>query len=129
MAEHFDAQQLALGTAYILINDDLVDCRYLVHIQFTCKHDHIGELGIELHRLAVAYVKLCRQMHFYAHSVTVLHDSHVGCDYRRDTALLCRINNFLHHRNVILIDDGIDRQIALYTMFVTYLRNLTQVID
>ena len=58
VAEHLDAYQPAVRSAYILVDDGAVYRRHLVKIEFAGEHHHIGPLRVKPHRLYVGDVAL-----------------------------------------------------------------------
>ena len=72
MAEHFDTDQFAFRTAYVLLLYVTIDAGHLVHIQLACQDDNVGVLGIELQRLGVGYIELGREVYLYALAVGIL---------------------------------------------------------
>ena len=127
VAEHFNAYELPFRAADVLVNDNLVYGSHLVHVQLAGKHHDIGELGVELERLAVADVELGGEMNLHAHTVAVLHYGNVGRNYSRNAALLCRIYYIIHQCQVVLVNNGVYSEVAFYPMGIAYLRNLPEV--
>ena len=129
MTEHLNAHQLSVGSADVLLLYLLEDISHLVHVQLTCQHHHVGKLGVELQRLGIADVELCRQMNLLSDFTTVRHDSHVRRNDSRNLSLLGSIDYLAHQLYVLVVDDGVDGQIALHAVLGTDGSNVVQVVD
>src|SRR5574344_46384 len=68
-------------------------------------------------------------MYLLPYLPTVSHDCHITCNNGRYPGFISRINNLVHQRNILTVNDCIDREIALDTVFITCSSNLFQVID
>ena len=68
-------------------------------------------------------------MHLLPHLITISHHRHVGSDDCRDARILGRIYNLMHQGDVLAVDDGVHRQIALDTMLVTLAGNVAKVVN
>ena len=129
MAEHFDADEFALGATDVLFFNLSVDVGHLFHIQFARQHDHIGKACVEFQGIDVRDIELRGEVNLYTHLVAVGHHGYVAGDNGTDSSLFGGIDNLVHRTEVFAIDDGIDRQIALDVMFGARGGNLPQVVD
>ncbi len=77
MAEHFESDFLAVRAAYVLFLYGMVYFCDLLHVEFSGKHHHIGELRIESHSLSVAYIDLSGDMHFLSYFACIHYRRHV----------------------------------------------------
>ncbi len=68
-------------------------------------------------------------MHLLPDGVAIVHHGHIAGDDCRDAGLLGGIDNLVHQRDVLVVDDGVDRQIGLYTMTVALAGYVAQVVD
>ena len=128
MTEHFNAHQLSVGSADVLLLYLLEDISHLVHVQLACQHHHVGKLSIELQSLSVADVELCRQMNLLSDFTTVRHDSHVRRNDSRNLSLLGSIDYLVHQLHILVVDDGVDGQIALHAVLGTDSSDVVQVV-
>ena len=129
VAEHFDADEVALRTANILCHNLFVDVAHLPHVEFACKDNDVSELGVELQRLDVRYVELSGEVYLLSHLAAVCHYRHVRCDDCRDLCLFSRVDNFAHCGEVLAVDDGVDCQVTFQSVIVANLRYLFQVFN
>ena len=58
-------------------------------------------------------------MYFLPHLATISHYRHIRSNHGTDACLLSRIHNGTHQSNIFIINNGIDRKIALDAMFIT----------
>ena len=68
-------------------------------------------------------------MNFFTHFVAIAHHSHIAGDDGRDARLLGSINDFLHRRDVVVVNHCVDGEVSLDAMLVAGGSNLTQVVD
>ena len=129
MAEHFDANQLALRAFDLFLLDYVVDFTHLLQVEFTSQHHHIGKTSIEFQRLSITDIELGRKMHFLTYLVTIRHHCYIGCNHRTDACFLGRIDNGTHQFHIFIIDNRIDSEITLDTMFITNLSDFTQIVN
>ena len=129
MAKHFDADGISHGTADVLLLNVLVNGFHLLHIEFARQHHNIGKTAVELQRFDVRDVELGRQMHLLSHFVAIAHHGHIAGNDGRDACCLGGIDNGFHRRQVVIIDDGVHRQVALHAMLGTRGCDFVQVID
>ena len=129
MTEHLDTDLLARRTADMLLFHLTVDLCHLIHIQLTCQYDDVSELSIETQRLNVRDIQLGRQMHLLAYLITVGHHSHITSNDCRDAGRLRRVDNLVHQRDILTVDNRVDGQVALDSMLTTGLRHLLQIVN
>ena len=129
MAEHLDAHLPALRTADVFLGHLTVNLRHLTQIEFTGKHHDIGKLRIEFQRLGIADVELRGEVHLLAHRAAVGHHCHVAGDDRRDACLMGGIDDGTHGGDVVIIDDGVEREIGLDAVLLALRGNLLEVGD
>ena len=129
MTEHLDTDLLTAGTTDMFLFNLTIDLSHLIHIQFTCQHHHIGKLGIELQRLDIRDIQLGGEMHLLSHPITIGHHSNIRGNDSRDSSSLRSIDNLMHQRNILAIDNRVHREVALDTMLIAGLGNLTQIIN
>ena len=106
-----------------------VDVGHLIHVQLTCQHHDIGKLGIKAQGFDIRYVQLGGEMHLLPHPIAIGHHRHVGGNDGRDAGLSGCIDDLVHQRDVLAIDDGIDSKITLDAVFVALTGNIAQVVD
>ena len=111
---------------FLYLSEDLC---HLVHVQFACQHDDIGKLRIEAQGLDVRDVQLGGEVHLLSHLITIGHHGHVGGDDGRDAGLLGSVDDLVHQGDVLAVDDGIDGEVALDAVRLTFLGDVTQVVD
>ena len=68
-------------------------------------------------------------MYFQANAVAIVHHGHVASNHGGDIGRKCRITNLLHHGNILIVYDGVYRQISLDVVSMTSLGNLLQVVN
>ena len=129
MAEHLYAHLFAFRSAYVLFLYLAVYLSHLVHVEFACQDNHVGELGVELQRLYIAYVELCGEVHLHAFLVAVGHHGHVAGYHCGDVRLVCGVDYLVHCVDVLAVDYRVHREITLYAVLGTGGGNLVQVVD
>ena len=67
-------------------------------------------------------------MYLLSYFITVSHDCHIGRNDRTDTCFFCRIHNFTHQGNILIVNNGVNGQVTLYSMFITYFGDFTQIV-
>ena len=67
-------------------------------------------------------------MHLHAHLAAVSHHGHVGGDDGRHTGSHGGINDLMHRVHVLVVDDGVDRQIGLDAMRTAGRHDVVQVV-
>ena len=127
MGEHLDADWLTCRADDGLLDDGLVDGSDLIHIQLTCQDHDIGELRIEAQGFDIGDIKLGGEVHFDPDAAGVEHGSHVGSDDGGDLGSLGSIDNFAHQAQVFVIDNSIDREVALHAVVTADRGNLMEV--
>ena len=68
-------------------------------------------------------------MHLLSHFVAIAHHGHIAGNDGRDACCLGGIDNGFHRRQVVIIDDGVHRQVALHAMLGTRGCDFVQIID
>jgi len=101
----------------------------LVHVEFTGQHAHVGKPGIELQGLYIGDIELGGEVHLHAHLTAIGHYGHVGGNDGRHAGLLGGIYDLPHGVEVLVVDNGVDGEIALDAVLVAGLGNLVQVVD
>ena len=129
MAEHLDADLLSRRPADMLFLHLTEDVSHLLHVQLTRQHHDIGKLGIEAQGLDVGDVELGGEVHLLSHAVAIGHHSHIAGDDGRDTCLMGSVDDLMHQGDILAINDGVDREIALDAMLLTSGGHLFQVVD
>ena len=129
VAKHFDTDQLSARSTDMFFLNLTIDLRYLFQIQFARQHHYIGKLRVKLQGFCIRDIQLRRQMHFLANLVGIAHHRHIGGNHSRNTRFLGRVDNGTHQFNILVIYDGIHRQITLHSMFVTGPGYLAQVLN
>ena len=127
MTEHLDADRLTRRSADALLHRLTMNLCHLVHIQLTRQYHHIGKLGIETQGLDVGDIQLRTQMHLLSHRSAIGHHRHIRGDDSRDARLLGRIHNLVHQRDILVVDDGIHREVRLDAVLITRFGNLLQI--
>ena len=128
VTEHLDTYRLSHRTLDTLFVDGIINLAHLLQVEFTRQYHYIGKLSIKLQCLRIADVQLRRQMHLLSDLVAVRHDRHIGRNHGTDARFLCRIHNLTHQSHVLVVDNGIYRQVTLHPMLITHLSNLAQVV-
>ena len=113
VAEHLDAHEVALRASNLLALDDVVDMANLGEVEFTGQHHHVGKAGVEAEGLGVADVELRAEVHFLPDGVAVAHHSYVAGNDCRDARLAGSIDDLAHKRHVVVIEYGVDGEVAL----------------
>ena len=98
----------------MLFLDVPIDRSDLLHVQFACQNDYVGELGIELQCLGVGDVELGGKMHLLTNRIGILHDRDVGRDDRIDSHFMGLVHDLTHERQVFGVHDRVHREIGLY---------------
>ena len=129
VAEHLDADGVAVGTKDVSLRNLRVDVSHLVHVKLTRKHHHVGKLSVELQCLGVADIELCGEMHLHTLLPAVCHHSHVGSDDSRNLRLIGSVDDVVHKLHVLVIDDGVDGKITLHAVLGARGSYLTKVVD
>ena len=129
VTEHLYPHQFAHRTLNLLFLDSFIDFPYLFQVQFTRQYHYIGKLRIELQCLHVTDVQLGRKVYFLPHLIAVSHHRYIGGNHRADTGFLGRIDNPTHQFQVFIINNGVDGEVTLHSVFVTDTGYLPQIID
>ena len=119
MTEHLDTNQFALRSTDVLLLYLTINLCYLVEIQLASQYHHISKLGIELQRLDVGDVQLGGKMHLHTLLSAIGHHRNIAGYDCRNLSLHSSIDNLVHQLYVLAIDNGVHRQIALHSMFLT----------
>ena len=127
VGKHLYLDQLAFRATDILLHDGSMHLGNLLERQLTSQYHHIGPLREELYRLRVGDVALSGDMYLDTCVVGVGYNRQVRGDDGIDTHGLCLIYNLVHRLHLIIIDDGIDREVGFNTRSVGNLDNLLQV--
>ena len=106
-----------------------MDMLHLLHVQLTGEDADIGKLAVELQGLDIGDIELRRQVHFHALLAAVDHHGDIGGDDGADTGLHGGVDDLVHRRHVLVVDDRVDSEIGLDAMLVAGLRDLTEVLD
>ena len=128
VAEHLDADRLAVRAGDILLTNLVGDALHLIHIELTRKHHHIGKLRIKSHSIGICHIHLSRNVHLLVDLTSVKDSRHIGRNDSRYTRLLSAINDIVQELHIIVIHHSIDRQITLHAMLITLLDNLIHVV-
>ena len=102
---------------------------HLGHCKLSGQHANVGKLGVELQGLHVRDVELGRQMHLHAHLTAVGHNGHIGSDDSTDARYASGINDLSHGIEVVIVNDGVDRQISLHVVLLADGNNVVQIIE
>ena len=129
VTEHLNTNLFTTRSTDIFFPDLTINLCNLLQIQFACKHHNIGKLGIKFQGFRIRYIKLSRQMHFLPDPAGIIHHCHVSSNHCRYSGCFGRIDNSTHQRNILIIDNRIDCQIAFHPVFVARPGYLTQIIN
>ena len=129
VAEHLDADLLARRAADMFGLHLAVDLGHLVHVQLTRQHHDIGKLSIEAQGPDIGDVELGGEVYLLSHAVTIGHHSHIAGNDGRDARLMGCVDDLVHQGDILTIDDGVDREIALDAMLLTGGGHFLQVVD
>ena len=67
-------------------------------------------------------------MHFLPNAATIAHHGHVAGNDGGDTGLVGSVANALHEFDVLVVNDGVHRQVALHALHFTLSGNVAQVV-
>ena len=129
MAEHFDTYRLSAGSADVLLTDVAVDFGHLFQVELASQHHNVGKLGVEAQGFHITYIKLCGQMHLLAYPPCIVHHRHVRCNHGGDAGSLGGIHDGVHQGDVVVIYNGIHREVAFHAVLVAGAGYLAQVVD
>ena len=129
VAEHFYTNLIAARAADMLLLNLTENLGYLVHIQLARQHHNIGKLGVELKCLDIRNVELGREVNLLTHLITIGHNGHIAGYYGRNASLFSCIDNLVHQGDILAVDDGVYRKIALYAVLIAGGGYLAQIID
>ena len=107
----------------------LEDVGYLVEVQFACQYYHVGKLGKEAQRLYIGDVQLCGEVYLYPDAAGIGHGGDVAGDDGRDTGRPSRVDDRPHIGNVVVVDDGVYRQVTFHAVFLADGGNLAQIVE
>ena len=68
-------------------------------------------------------------MHFLPNAATIAHHGHVAGNDGGDTGLVGSVANAVHKFDVLVVNDGVHRQVALHTLHFTLPGNVAQVVN
>ena len=104
-----------------------VNLSHLVKVEFAREHYHVGKACVELQCLYVAYVELRGEVHLHPKAVAIGHHRHVA-GYHGCYACLARgVDYCVHCGDVLTVDYGVHREIALYAVCGAYGGDVAQV--
>ena len=112
----------------VIFLDEMGDFCHLFQIQFTGEHHHVGPLAIVAHGLAVAHVDLGGDVYLHANRAGKQDGRHVAGDDGAHLGVTGGGDNLAHVVHVLVIDDGIHRQVALHAVLVAPLGDGAQVV-
>ena len=129
MAEHLDAHRPAGGACDTVAHDGLVDVVDLLERQFT-RHDHdVGHRGIVAHGLGVANVDLRGDVYLDAYRARIGDCRHVAGDDGAHASLAGSVDDAAHIGHVLVVDDGVDREVTLHAALLAPLCYGVKVVD
>lgn len=129
MAEHLDAHRGSRRAADVLLFDGAVDMGHLPQVELAGEDNDVGKLGIELQGLNVGDVELRGEMDFLTDLAAIDEDGDVGGDDGGDAGIVGGVADAVHEFDVFVVDDGVDRQITLDTVFATHGGDFSQVVN
>ena len=106
-----------------------INLGHLFQIQLTGQYYHICKLRVEFQRLRIGDIQLGGKMYLLPYLTGIIHHCHISCNYRRNYRFLGRIDNGMHQRDIFIIDNRIDRQVALHPVLVTRTGYFPQIIN
>ena len=102
---------------------------HLIHIQLSCQHHNIRELGIELHRLVIGNITLRADMHFYPYRTGIQNRCNIRGNNRRHPSILGALDHLVHLLQLVIIYNRIHREISLHFPGVTTFHDIPQIIQ
>ena len=118
VGEHLDLHELAARSADVVLDDPAVDFGHLLERELACQHHRVGPLRVEAHRLGVRDVALRGDVHLLPDAPRVENRRQVGGDDGVDALAAGAVDHLVHGRHLVLVDDGVDRQVGLDARFV-----------
>ena len=129
MGEHLDPDQLAARAPDVVLDDLAVYLRHLFERQFACQHHRVGPLREELHGFGIRNVALGRNMHFDPDAPGVEYRREIGGDDGVDAFGLGAVDYLVDGLHLVLVDDGVDREVGLDPCGVCRGDDLRQVVE
>ena len=129
MTEHLDTHRFTTRTHDVVALDGFVNAGHLVEVQLAGQHHDVGKAGVESQGLGVRDIQLGGQMHLHPNLAGIVHGRHVAGDDGRETGLLGSIDDAVQQVYVLVVNHGVDREIALDVVLVADAHNLVQVVD
>ena len=129
MAEHLEPDALAVRPTDVVLADEIGDSLHLLQVQFAGEDHNVGPLGIVAHGLAVAHVDLGGDVHLHADVAGKQDGGHVAGDDGAHLGVAGGGDNLVHVVDVLVIDDGVDRQVTLHAVLVAPLGDGVQVLE
>ena len=102
---------------------------HLLHVELARQNRHVGKPGVEAQGLRIADVELRGEVHLDALLPTVGHHGHVGGDDCAHAGLRGGVDDLVHALYVAVVDDGVDRQVALHAPLAAHGGYLAQVVE
>ena len=127
VAEHFNAHRLARRAADVLFFYLPVYLGHLFELQLACHDGHVGKPGVEFERLGVADVELGGEVYLHALLAAVHYNGHVGRYYCRNARPAGGVDYLAHLRHVVVVDYGVDREVAFHPVLAAQGGNLAEV--
>lgn len=113
----------------VVLDDLAVYLRHLFERQFACQHHRVGPLREELHGFGIRNVALGRNMHFDPDAPGVEYRREIGGDDGVNAFGLGAVDYLVDGLHLVLVDDGVDREVGLDPCGVCRGDDLRQVVE
>ena len=129
VAEHLEAHEIAMRAADIVAHDGIAYGGYLLHIELTGQHHHVGPLRVESHRLDIAHIDLSGDMHLHPYRTGIHDGRHIAGDNGRDAAVAHGTDHLAASLELGVIDNGVDREIGLHSGLAAYRGDVAEIVE
>lgn len=125
----FRFDQLAARAPDVVLDDLAVYLRHLFERQFACQHHRVGPLREELYGFGIRNVALGRNMHFDPDAPGVEYRRQIGGDDGVDAFGPGAVDHLVYGLHLVLVDDGVDREVGLDPCGVCRGDDLRQIVE
>ena len=129
VAKYLYAYQVAVWSTDVLFFNLLCNMSHLVDVELTGGHHYIGKLGIVLHGFQVGDIALGGHVDLNPDLTGILDDALVGSDDGGDAVGLDGIQQLVHLFHFLVVNDGVDGNIALHAVSVAGFSKLPQIVQ
>ena len=110
----------AARTADILFAYAFINCGHLLQFQLAGENYDVGKLSVEPQCFDVRDIELGGEVYLLLNLLAVLQHSHIAGYDGGDGSFLGRIADRAHQGQVFTIDDGVDREVTLYSGLIAF---------